>query len=69
MTYKYDPKLEFGHITPLTVKMDELAKTYIENVLILTNYHLNKSAEVLGISRTSLYRRMKKYGIAEKRQE
>ena len=45
------------------LSLDELEKDYIKHVLTLTNGSRARSAEILGIERTSLWRKMKKYDL------
>jgi len=52
------PKNETG---PLT--MDEMEKQFILRSLKDHNGHVSNTARTLGMTRTALYRRMKKYGI------
>ena len=44
--------------------LDDVEKDYILYVLRAANHNLKKSAEILGVSRTTLYNKMAKYGIA-----
>lgn len=46
-----------------SLNMDELEKHAIINALNKCNRNLSKSAEELGMGRSTLYRKMKKYGI------
>ena len=43
--------------------LDDLEKDYIIHILKLTENNLRKAAKILGISRTTLYSKLKKYGI------
>jgi len=43
--------------------LEELEKEYIAYVLKVTEHNLKKSAEVLSISRTTLYNKLAKYGL------
>jgi DNA-binding NtrC family response regulator len=43
--------------------LDELEKEYIAHLLKLTNNNLRKAANILDISRTTLYNKLKKYNI------
>ena len=45
------------------LSLDELEKDYIKHVLALTNGSRSRTAEILGIERTSLWRKMKKYDL------
>lgn len=44
-------------------QLSDIEKHTIEKVLFKNNQNISKSAEELGLSRASLYRRMEKYGI------
>lgn len=46
-----------------TLKIDELEKTAIENAITESKGNISKASILLGISRTSLYSKMKKYGL------
>ena len=43
--------------------LEEKEKQYIQEVLIKTNYRKSLAAEILGLPRTSLWRKMKRYGL------
>jgi transcriptional regulator with PAS, ATPase and Fis domain len=43
--------------------LDELEKEYIAHLLRLTNNNLRKTANILDISRTTLYNKLRKYSI------
>lgn len=45
------------------VQLSDVEKSAIEKVLQKNNFNISKSAEELGLSRASLYRRMEKYKI------
>lgn len=45
------------------IQLSDIEKLAIEKVLVKNEYNISKSAEELGLSRASLYRRMEKYGI------
>jgi DNA-binding NtrC family response regulator len=45
------------------VQLSELEKSTIQKVLVKNEYNISKSAEELGLSRASLYRRIDKYNI------
>ncbi|MFZ0390912.1 MAG: sigma-54 dependent transcriptional regulator [Calditrichia bacterium] len=49
--------------TKLEHYLENAEKYHLINVMIQTNYRLTDTAEKLGISRTSLFRRLKKYNI------
>lgn len=61
------PILSAGQTKPLALKLDEVIKSYIEGILMMHNYRLGKASKALGISRTTLYRKMKKYGIVKRK--
>ena len=46
-----------------TYNLDEVEKTIIEKVLHINRGNISKASSELGLTRTSLYRRMEKYGL------
>ncbi len=44
--------------------LEEQEKAYIHQVLQVTQYHLGESARILALPRTTLWRKMKKYGLS-----
>jgi DNA-binding NtrC family response regulator len=46
--------------------LDDLERDYILYLLDVTGHNLQKSAKILGISRTTLYNKLEKYGIERK---
>jgi DNA-binding NtrC family response regulator len=46
-----------------TYNLDEVEKTIIEKVLRINRGNISKASNELGLTRTSLYRRMEKYGL------
>ncbi len=44
--------------------LEEQEKAYIHQVLKVTQYHLGESARILALPRTTLWRKMKKYGLS-----
>ena len=44
--------------------LEEQEKSYIHQVLQATQYHLGESARILALPRTTLWRKMKKYGLS-----
>jgi DNA-binding NtrC family response regulator len=44
--------------------LEEQEKVYIHKVLQVTQYHLGDSARILALPRTTLWRKMKKYGLS-----
>ena len=45
--------------------LEEQEKAYIHKVLKVTQYHLGESARILALPRTTLWRKMKKYGLSK----
>jgi two-component system response regulator AtoC len=45
--------------------LEEQEKAYIHKVLEVTQYHLGESARILALPRTTLWRKIKKYGLAK----
>lgn len=45
------------------MSLEEREKQYIEEVLIRTNYQKHVAADILGLPRTTLWRKMKRYGL------
>ncbi len=45
------------------VSLDEKEKQYIQEVLAKTNYRKNLAADILGLPRTSFWRKLKRYGL------
>jgi len=57
-------KLEFKTLVGSELEpLDEMEKRYIAMVLERTNYNKNLSAKILGLPRTTLWRRLKEYGL------
>ena len=48
------------------VQKDKLEKLHIAKVLYKTNYNKNLSCKILNLPRTTLWRKMKKYGLLNK---
>lgn len=60
-----DPLVDlFGSFIQQEISLDDLDRCYIEAVLESTAWNKSKAARVLQIERTTLDRRLKKYGIA-----
>jgi transcriptional regulator with PAS, ATPase and Fis domain len=45
------------------VSLEEKEKQYIQEVLAKTNYRKNLAADILGLPRTSFWRKLKRYGL------
>jgi two-component system, NtrC family, response regulator AtoC len=45
------------------LSLEEMEKAYIQEVLIETDYKKGAAAEILGIPRTTLWRKMKRFGL------
>jgi len=56
-----------GNIHPLV--MEEVEFYIIDIVLKETNFNIVRCAQLLGIGRNTLYRKMKQYGIEKKAKE
>lgn len=50
----------------VSLSLDSVEKIHIENVLSTNNWNIKYSSEVLGIDRTTLYSKIKKYSIERK---
>ena len=57
-------ELQYGDTDEL-MPMDEMEKRYIARVLSKTGYNIKSSVEILKMSRTTLWRKIKKYGISD----
>ncbi len=51
--------------TPPALSLSEIEKQHILNVLNECDYNISKAAKILDIDRTTLYNKMKKYGISK----
>ncbi len=51
--------------TPPALSLSEIEKQHILNVLKECDYNISKAAKILDIDRTTLYNKMKKYGISK----
>jgi two-component system NtrC family response regulator len=49
--------------------LDELERRHIERVLEATNGNRPKAAKILGINVSTIYRKLEKYNLTEKRYE
>ncbi len=57
-------KLDFKTFETLEMEtLEEMEKRYITTILERTNYNRHLAAKILGIPRTTLWRRLKEYGI------
>jgi transcriptional regulator of acetoin/glycerol metabolism len=45
--------------------LDYQERDYISKVLAYTHYHIGQTAQILNLPRTTLWRKMKKYGLAK----
>ena len=57
-----EEKISSDSIIPNT-SLEEMERLHIINVLKANNWNIQKSAEILGIERMTLYRKMEKYNI------
>jgi len=56
-------KDKVGELELDTYNLDDIEKTVIEKVLKQNQGNVSQAASMLGLTRTSLYRRMEKYGL------
>jgi len=49
------------------ITLEEQEKDYIRQILRYTKYNMGQTAQILALPRTTLWRKMKKYGLAEGR--
>jgi transcriptional regulator of acetoin/glycerol metabolism len=56
-------KDKVGELELDTYNLDEIEKTVIEKVLKQNRGNVSQAASMLGLTRTSLYRRLRKYGL------
>lgn len=60
-------KIEAGNLQPGSLKtLEEVEREYIRNVLSLEGGRVQSAAKKLGIPRSSLYHKLKQYGIARR---
>jgi len=57
------PSQKVGELSLDTFNLDEIEKHVIEKVLKQNQGNVTQAASQLGLTRTSLYRRMEKYGL------
>jgi DNA-binding NtrC family response regulator len=59
-----------GDKLPLMIKpLQELEREHIENILVFANYEKKRAARILGISRPTLDRRIREYGLNDSKKE
>lgn len=65
LALELNPQMQFDESASLLLKdkVTFMEKEHIANVLAMTGGKLNKAAEILGVERTTLFKKMKKYGI------
>ena len=66
LTLQQKSDLVPGFQTETDRTLDEMQKQYILHVLQETNWHQRKACKILGLSKTTLYRRLREYGIKPK---
>jgi two-component system response regulator AtoC len=61
------PDLQELEVTPNSrwQTLEEQERDYIQKVLEFTHHHLGESARILALPRTTLWRKMKKYGLSK----
>jgi DNA-binding protein Fis len=47
------------------LSLDELERLHIRRVIDATERNLSRAAEILGVTRTTLYNKLRKYGLDE----
>ena len=52
---------------PLHIARDDFEKTYILHALAVQQGNMSRTADVLGVERSNLYRKMRRFGIAPTR--
>jgi len=52
-------------VRPLSVAIDEFEREYLQRALTMTGGQKGRAAQILGISRKSLWQKLRKYGLAE----
>ncbi len=45
--------------------LEEQERDYLEKVLVSTDYNLGESSRILDLPRTTLWRKMKRYGLSK----
>ena len=59
-----------GDKLPLMIKpLQELEREHIENILVFANYEKKRAARILGISRPTLDRRIREYGLNDSQKD
>ncbi|WP_136513548.1 sigma-54-dependent transcriptional regulator [Geomonas edaphica] len=62
--WRKTPQKAEAQVQPQLVSLENMEKAHIERTLLGTGYHKSRSAEILGISRKTLDRKIAEYGIA-----
>ncbi|WP_129126230.1 sigma-54-dependent transcriptional regulator [Geomonas oryzae] len=62
--WRKTPQKAETQLQPQLVSLENMEKAHIERTLAGTGYHKSRSAEILGISRKTLDRKIAEYGIA-----
>ncbi len=55
--------IESAHLRTTTLKIDDIEKEAIMKAIEITDENLSKAAKLLGIGRSTLYRKIDKYNI------
>lgn len=63
--FTYQDKTSERITSDLTKSLDQIEKEYIINTLNKTKWNISKTAEILGINRVTLYRKLKEYNISK----
>jgi len=49
--------------------LEDVEKAHILKVLKVNDWNVKKCSDILGIDRTTLYKRMKEYGVAKEKEQ
>ena len=60
-------EMKTGSIAPLHDARDDFERQYILRALAAQQGNISRTADVLGVERSNLYRKMRAFGIAPKR--
>lgn len=62
-TSRPEPAADAAVAIPSTASLEEMERIHIEHVLKLNNFNRTRTAEMLGISKKTLYLKIKRYGL------
>ena len=58
-----EPQAEHGPVVPLSEARDQFEKDYILQTLAAQQGNMSRTAEVLGVERSNLYKKLRAFGI------